>query len=104
MEEDITRSPQILEVIRSTESNAQLYVYEMHQERRSNGTHQSYYVDYNGFTVNPEQVNSAYLYSLLPYKDTQKYGDYTAQTTRRCRNHNPGVHAQQAASLQRGPS
>jgi hypothetical protein len=77
-EEDITRSSQILEVIRSTETNAQLYVYEMHQERRSNGTHQSYFVDYNGFTVNPEQVNSAYLYSLLPYKDTQKYGDYWA--------------------------
>jgi hypothetical protein len=77
-EEDVTRSPQILEVIRSTETNAQLYVYEMHQERRSNGTHQSYFVEYNGFTVSPEQVNSAYLYSLLPYKDTQKYGDYWA--------------------------
>jgi hypothetical protein len=63
-EEDITRSSQILEVIRSTEANAQLYVYEMPQERRSNGTHQSYFVDYNGFTVNPEQVNSAYLYSF----------------------------------------
>jgi hypothetical protein len=50
----------------------------MHQERRSNGTHQSYYVDYNGFTVKPDQVNSAYLYTLLPYKDTQKYGDYWA--------------------------
>ncbi len=78
MEEDTTRSSQILEVIRSTETNAQLYVYEMHQERRSNGTHQSYFVDYNGFTVGPEQVNSAYLYTLLPYKDTQKYGDYWA--------------------------
>jgi hypothetical protein len=50
----------------------------MHQERRSNGTHQSYFVDYNGFTVKPDQVNSAYLYTLLPYKDTQKYGDYWA--------------------------
>jgi hypothetical protein len=77
-EEDVSRSPQILEAIRNTELNAQLYVYEMHQERRSNGTHQSYYVDYNGFTVKPEQVNSAYLYTLLPYKDTQKYGDYWA--------------------------
>jgi hypothetical protein len=35
-------------------------------------------VDYNGFTVNPEQVNSAFLYTLLPYKDIQKYGDYWA--------------------------
>ena len=50
----------------------------MHQEKRGNGTHQSYFVDHNGFTVNPDQVNSAYLYSLLPYKDTQKYGDYWA--------------------------
>jgi hypothetical protein len=65
-------------VIHSTEINAPLYVYEMHQERLSNGTHQSYFVDYNGFTINPEQVNSAYLYTLLPYKDTQKYGDYWA--------------------------
>ncbi len=77
-EEDLTHSSQILEVIRSTETNAQLYVYEMQQERRSNGTHQSYFVDYNGFTVKPEQVNSAYLYTLQPYKDTQKYGDYWA--------------------------
>jgi hypothetical protein len=77
-EEDITRSSQILEVICSTETNAQLYVYEMHQEKRSNGTHQSYFVDYNWFTVKSEQVNSTYLYSLLPYKDTQKYGDYWA--------------------------
>jgi hypothetical protein len=51
-EEDTTRSSQIMEVIRSTKANAQLYVYEMHQERRSNGTpHQSYFVYYNGFTV-----------------------------------------------------
>ena len=77
-EEDTSRSPQILEAIRNTELNAQLYVYEMHQERRRDGTHQSYYVDYNGFTVKPEQVNSAYLYTLLPYKDTHKYGDYWA--------------------------
>jgi hypothetical protein len=77
-EDNITRSPQILEVIRSTDLNAQSYVYEMHQEKRGNGTHQSYFVDHNGFTVNPDQVNSAYLYSLLPYKDTQKYGDYWA--------------------------
>ncbi len=77
-DEDTARSPQILEAIRNTELNAQLYVYEMHQERRSNGTHLSYYVDYNGFTVKPEQVNSAYLYTLLPYKDTQRYGDYWA--------------------------
>jgi hypothetical protein len=82
-EEDITRSSQILEVIRSTELNAQSYVYEMHQERRSNGTHQSYFVDHNGFTVNPEQVNSAFLYTLLPYKDTLKYGDYWAILRRR---------------------
>jgi hypothetical protein len=82
-EEDVTRSPQIFEVIRSTELNAQSYVYEMHQERRSNGTHQSYFVDYNGFTVNPEQVNSAFLYTLLPYKDIQKYGDYWAILRRR---------------------
>jgi hypothetical protein len=74
-EEDIACSSQILEAIRNTELNAQLYVYGMHQERRSNGTYLSYYVDYNGFTVKPEQVNSAYLYTLLPYKDTQKYGD-----------------------------
>ncbi len=67
-----------MEVIRSTEANAQLYVYEMHQERRRDDTFQSYFVDYNGLTVKPEQVNSAYLYTLLPYKDTQKYGDYWA--------------------------
>ncbi len=50
----------------------------MHQERRSNGTHQSYFADYNGFTVNPEQVNSAYLKSTV----TQKYGDYLCYRTK----------------------
>jgi hypothetical protein len=82
-EEDVTRFPQIFEVIRHTELNAQSYVYEMHQERRRDGTHQSYFVDYNGFKVNAEQVNSAFLYTLLPYKDTLKYGDYWAILRRR---------------------
>jgi hypothetical protein len=81
-EEDSARSIQIFEVIRSTELNAQSYVYELHQERRRDGN-QSYYVDYNGFQVNPEQVNSAFLYTLLPYKDTLKYGDYWAILRRR---------------------
>jgi hypothetical protein len=65
-EEDTARSPQILEAIRNTDLNAQSYVYEMYQERRMDGTHQYYYVDYNGFKVNAEQVNSAFLYTLLP--------------------------------------
>jgi hypothetical protein len=55
----------------------------MHQERHSNGTHQSYFLDYNGFKVNAEQANSAFLYTLPTYKDSPKYGDYWAILRRR---------------------
>jgi hypothetical protein len=55
----------------------------MRQEKRRDGTHSSYYVDYNGFKLNLEQVNSAFLYTLLPHKDIQKYGDYWAILRRR---------------------
>jgi hypothetical protein len=82
-EENIVCSPQLLEAIRNTDLNAQSFCYEMHQEKRRDGTHSSYYVDYNGFKLNPEQVNSAFLYTLLPQKDIQKYGDYWAILRRR---------------------
>ncbi len=41
-------------------------------------THISYYVDYNA-----EDVNVAFSYSLFPYNDIQKYGDYWTILRRR---------------------
>jgi hypothetical protein len=52
-------------------------------KRGRDGTHQYYYVDYNGFKVNAEHVNSAFLYTLLPQREIQKYGDYWAILRRR---------------------
>jgi hypothetical protein len=71
-EEDIARSPLILEAIRNTELNAQAFSYEMFQEKHRDNTHISYYVDYNGFKLKPEQVNLGFCYTSLPYKDIQK--------------------------------
>ena len=75
-EENIVCSPQLLEAIRNTDLNAQSFCYEMHQEKRRDSTHTSYYVDYNGFKLKPEQVNLTLCYTLLPHKDIQKCGDY----------------------------
>jgi hypothetical protein len=80
----------------------------MHQEKRRDNTHISYYVDCNGFKLKPEDVNFAFCYTLLPYKDIQEYGDYWAILRRRpgaaALAHNTRVHAEQTASLQRSSS
>ena len=76
-EDDIARSNLIIESIRSTDINAQHFVYEMYQHTNSDdNTRVIKYVDYKGVILRPEEVNMAHCYQLLPNKDRDKYGDY----------------------------
>jgi hypothetical protein len=56
-EEDIDRSPQILEAIRNTELNAQAYSYEMVQEKRSD--------------LNLNQINRDLNLNQIPHRTEQ---------------------------------
>jgi hypothetical protein len=83
-EDDIARSPRIIEAIRNTDINAQHFIYEMwHSTNAYDKTHVTTYVDYKGVQIKPEDVNMAHCYQLLTIKEREKYGDYWAILRRR---------------------
>ncbi len=77
-EEDVERSPQIVEANRNSALNAEAFTYyEMFDKYHPRGnTHTSYFVNGKGETLRMGDVNVTKSYRLLPYRDQQTYGNY----------------------------
>jgi hypothetical protein len=84
-EDDVERSPLIIEAIRHSSQNADAFTYEMFDKYHARDqSHTAYYVNSKGETLRIDDVNvSAASYRLLPMRDQLKYGNYCAILRRR---------------------
>jgi hypothetical protein len=78
-ENDIERSPLIVEAIRHSAQNADAFTYEMFDKfHPRDNTHTAYYVNLKGETLRIDDVDVSGSYRLIPMRDQQKYGNYWA--------------------------
>jgi hypothetical protein len=83
-EDDIERSPLIIEAIRHSTQNADAFTYEMFDKfHPRDQSHTAYYVNSKGETLRIDDVNVSGSYRLLPMRDKQKNGNYWAILRRR---------------------
>jgi hypothetical protein len=83
-EDDVERSPLIIEAIRHSAQNADAFTYEMFDKHYPRDqSHTAYCVNSKGETLRMDDVNVSGSHRLLPMKDQQKYGNYWAILRRR---------------------
>jgi hypothetical protein len=88
-EDDVERSPLIIEAIRYSAQNADAFTHEMLDKYHARDqSHTAYYVNSKGEALRIDDVNVSASYRLLPMRDQLKYGNYWAILRRR-----PGVSA-----------
>ncbi len=83
-EDDIERSPLIIEAIRHFAQNADAFTYEMFDKYHARDqSHTANYVNSKGEALRIDDVNVSASYRLFPMRDQLKYGNYWAIFRRR---------------------